>query len=156
MVVESPLTVVAKSHLDFNFVATMGGPTRGQMEIMREIEQCEGSIILAYDNDPAGWNHTVIVGNFLGADADLFVALNEVDLDEMTDADLYEVTPTSAATHGASQVWLRSVLWSYRDLLPKKWRTSSEGVPTMDEHGNGPDVLKNLRIGSKTCNEVLS
>ena len=49
-------------------------------------------------------------------------------------------------------VWLRSVLWSYRDLLPKKWRTSSEGVPTMDEHGNGPDVLKELHFGSRTCN----
>ncbi len=85
------LTLVAKSHLDFNFVATMGGPTRGQMEIMREIEQAEGSIILAYDNDPAGWNDTVIVGNFLGGDADVYVALNEIEVDEMTDADLYEV-----------------------------------------------------------------
>jgi DNA primase len=90
VVVESPLTVVAKSHMQFNFVATMGGPTRGQMELMKDIVEGEGSIILAYDNDPSGWNDTMQVGNFLGRDG-VLVALNEVDLDEMTDADLYEV-----------------------------------------------------------------
>ena len=58
VVVESPLTVVAKSHLEFNFVATMGGPTRGQMEFMKDIVEGEGSIILAYDNEPSGWNDT--------------------------------------------------------------------------------------------------
>ena len=90
VVVESPLSVVAKSHLDFNFVATMGGPTRGQMEMMRDIVDCEASIILCYDNDPSGWNDTMIVGNFLTDDG-VYVALNEVDLDEMTDDELYEV-----------------------------------------------------------------
>lgn len=105
VVVESSLTVVAKSHMEFNFVATMGGPTRGQMEIMREIVDSETPVILAYDNDPAGWNDTMQVGNFLSGDDGVLVALNEFDLDEMIDDDLYEVLETAIPY----QEWFESV-----------------------------------------------
>ena len=88
VVVESPLSVVAKSHLEcYDFVATMGGPARGQLELMVEIP----ALILFYDDDPAGWNHTLTAGDFLDGKTNVFVAVASADPDEIPDDELYEI-----------------------------------------------------------------
>jgi hypothetical protein len=63
VVVEAPLSVVSKSHLDdrYGFVACFGGPKTGQYPLLAQYP----SLYLFFDNDDAGFKHADDVGRKL-------------------------------------------------------------------------------------------
>lgn len=92
VVVESPLTVVAKSHLDehdYAFVATMGGPTQHHLELLADCDP----LTLWYDADDAGRHYTKLIGDALQTKTDVFVAQNPsgLDADELDDATVIDI-----------------------------------------------------------------
>lgn len=88
VVVESPLSVVAKSHLDeqgYCFVATFGAPSKTQC---RQLANLYDPVVLWFDSDPAGVQDTLTAGEALQAQkVNVFVVVNpyEVDVDELPD-----------------------------------------------------------------------
>jgi Toprim-like len=73
VVVESAMTVVAKSHLDhdYGFVGTFGASvTDHQMALLYDDPR---PILLWFDNDPHGWKAMSEVGKYLERDADVSV-----------------------------------------------------------------------------------
>jgi DNA primase len=91
VIVESPMSVVSKDHLPgYHFIATFGAQvTDAQLRIMQGLEP----VVLWFDNDPAGWNATSQVGDYLVSYTDVFVVNSPWngdagDLDEDTTIEL--------------------------------------------------------------------
>ena len=84
--VESPLSVVAKSHLDagYGFVATFGGPKKGQYDLLAQYDP----LILWFDNDSPGVNFTVDAGYELKSRTTVYVVDNPDLLKK--DADMFQ------------------------------------------------------------------
>ncbi len=86
VVVESPLSVVAKSHLDseYGFVATFGGPKKKQYDLLAQYDP----LILWFDSDEAGWKDAYDVGKALPGKNVHVVNLpfRSPDMDELDDA----------------------------------------------------------------------
>lgn len=73
VVVESPMSVVAKAHLCPDMVATFGASVTDRQ--VRLLSNCR-RVTLFFDNDEAGWKATEQVGEALGAYTDVWVATN--------------------------------------------------------------------------------
>lgn len=87
VVVESPLSVVAKSHLDevgYGFVATFGAPSKTQLRLLANLYD---PVILWFDSDPAGVQDTLSAGEALQGKTNVYVVVNpyQVDVDELPD-----------------------------------------------------------------------
>jgi hypothetical protein len=88
VVVESPLSVVAKSHLEdsgYGFVATFGGPKKGQYDLLAQYDP----LILWFDSDKAGWRDAYDVGQALKGKTNVYVVdlpFGSEDVDELDDS----------------------------------------------------------------------
>ncbi len=86
VVVESPFSVLSKWHLNPSIQATFGAAvTKGQLI---HLSKCSG-VILAFDNDPAGWKATREVGEYLQSYTDVAVLENpwKADVADLSDED---------------------------------------------------------------------
>jgi DNA primase len=85
--VESPLTVVAKTHLiedGYRFISTLGaGVSATQLDLLSEFPE----LTIWFDNDLAGWEHTKQVSDYLSRSTNVFVANSPhaADVDELDD-----------------------------------------------------------------------
>lgn len=85
LVVESPMSVISKSHVWPEMVATFGASvTDRQKLILSE----HSKVILWFDNDQAGWTATDDVASDLSKYCDVFVIDSDLDADpaDLTDA----------------------------------------------------------------------
>ena len=94
LVLESPMSVVSKSHIGdvVNFVATFGASvTHHQMRALADAPR----VVMWFDNDPAGWEATRTVGDFLVNYSDVYAvdnpyAADPADMDDDTVRTLIE------------------------------------------------------------------
>jgi DNA primase len=97
VVVESPLSVVAKSHLDevgYGFVATFGAPSKSQYRLLDQLYE---PLILWFDSDLAGLQDTLKAGEALQAKMNVYVVNNppKEDVDELDDDTVLELIEES-------------------------------------------------------------
>ena len=118
VIVESPMTVVSKSHFapQYGMIATFGKQvTKKQLALLRDKE----NVILWFDNDQAGWDATLNVGEYLLNYTDVRVVDSPwiedgADLDDETALDLLANTVPYS-------VWRRPAVvkeWSARWQSP--------------------------------------
>jgi DNA primase len=87
--VEAPMTVVAKAHLT-HMEATFGAQvTEKQVRLLAKHRR----VILAFDNDKAGWKATRAVGDALGSYSEVFVAAHPYaeDLGDLPDEEVSRI-----------------------------------------------------------------
>jgi DNA primase len=73
VVVESPMSVLSKAHLDPHIEATFGGSTPDKQVRLLSMHR---KVVLFMDNDEAGWNATRRLGDALEAYSSVWVASN--------------------------------------------------------------------------------
>jgi hypothetical protein len=110
VIVESPMSVVSKSHLEgFQFIATFGKQvTDVQLRLLSQLND----VVLWFDNDAAGWSATSQVGEYLIRYTDVFVVdspwnADAGDLDDDTALGLLEhhMIPFSLWTPPTVKEW---------------------------------------------------
>lgn len=132
VVVESPMSVLAKAHLSVHMEATFGAlVTARQLHNLARHEK----IILFFDNDEAGWEATHRVAAELGKYGPVWVVPNPYDADaaDMCDGTflrlVHEAVPYS--------VWHCP---SKKDLV--LWPETQEVNMGITKHGNAEKIIK--------------